>query len=78
MGIDTGTDYVFVVKPGRTPCQVTEQRQAYSANFGGSQSAVSTVPCRTVAVTRTGVALSCHGRGVLIPANVNASAPGSA
>jgi len=70
MGVDTGTEYVFAITPGTPACQVTEQRQDYSANFGGSQSAISTVQCRTTAVTRTGVALSCRGRNVLIPANV--------
>jgi len=72
LGVDTGTDYVFIIEPGSTSCQVTEQRQDYSANFGGSQDAVSTVPCRRTAVTRSGVALSCGGRDVLIPAQLNA------
>jgi hypothetical protein len=78
MGVDTGTDYVFAIAPGDAPCQVTEERQDYSANFGGSQSAISTVPCRTVAVTSTGVALSCRGRSVLIPANVISRSEGPA
>jgi len=71
MGVDTGTDYVFAIKPGTTPCQITELSQDYSANFGGSQSAVSTVPCRRTAVTSSGVALRCGGRDVLIPAKVS-------
>src|SRR5215469_11406694 len=37
MGVDTGTDYVFTVEPGKTPCEVVEQSQGYSANFGGSK-----------------------------------------
>src|SRR5215469_10675255 len=43
MGVDSGTDDVFIITPAK-PCQVIEQRQDYSANFGGSQSPVSTVP----------------------------------
>jgi hypothetical protein len=78
MGVDTGTDYVFAITPGTSACQVTEQRQDYSANFGGSQSAISTVWCRTVAVTRTGVALSCRDRSVLIPARVFSASPSAA
>jgi hypothetical protein len=75
MGVDTGTDYVFAIKPGQASCQVTELRQGYSANFGGSQGAVRTVPCHRTAVTRTGVALSCGGRDVLIPAKVSPPSP---
>lgn len=78
MGVDTGTDYVFTVEPGGTSCQVTELRQDYSANFGGSQGAVSTVPCRRTAVTGKGIGLSCGGQDVLIPAKVSAPSPDSA
>jgi len=78
MGVDTGTDYVFTIEPSGTSCQFTELRQDYSANFGGSQSAVSTMPCRRTAATRSGVAFSCGGRDVLIPANVSAQYPRSA
>ena len=78
MGVDTGTDYVFIIEPGRTSCPVTEQSQDYSANFGGSQGPVSTVACRRTAVTRSGVALSCGGRDVLIPARVSVPSPRSA
>jgi hypothetical protein len=78
MDIDTGTDFVFVVESGTKTCQVTEQRQDYSANFGGSQDAVSTVSCYTTAVTSTGVALSCRGRNLLIPATVSMRSPLSA
>ena len=74
IGVDTGTDYVFVIKPGGRPCQVSELRQAYSANFGGSHGPVSTVSCRVAAVTGSGVDVSCEGQRVLIPATV--SAPG--
>jgi|SRR5215813_3054049 len=70
MGVDTGTDYVFTVEPGTTPCQVTERSQYYSANFGGSKSAVSTVTCDKTAVTTGGVKLHCGHRDVLIPAKV--------
>jgi hypothetical protein len=78
MGVDTGTDYVFIIEPGKATCQVTEQRQDYSANFGGSQGAVSTVPCRRAAVTGSGVALRCGGRAVLIPAKVRGQSARSA
>lgn len=74
MGVDTGTSYVFIIEPGGPSCQVTEQRQDYSANFGGSQGAVTTVRCRQTAVTPAGVTLSCRGRDVLIPAKVSALA----
>lgn len=73
MGVDSGTDYVFVIDPAAASCQVSEQRQDYSANFGGSQGTVSTVPCRRTAVTLSGVALSCGGRNVLIPAAASVS-----
>jgi hypothetical protein len=71
MGVDTGTNYVFTIKPGTAPCQVTEDSRAYSANFGGSQGPLSTVRCHRTAVTRAGVMLSCRGRDVLIPARVS-------
>ena len=54
---------------------MTEQRQSYSANFGGSRGAVHTVTCSRTAVTRKGVLLSCAGRDVLIPAKVSPLAP---
>jgi hypothetical protein len=78
MGVDTGTEYVFAIKSGKTSCQFTELRQHYSANFGGSQSAVSTVSCRRTAVTLSGVALRCGGKDVLIPAKVSAPSSHSA
>ena len=75
LGVDTGTDYVFIIGPGKTSCQVTEQRQDYSAKFSGSQDAVSTVPCRRTAVTRSGVAPDYGGRDVLIAAKVSVQSP---
>jgi hypothetical protein len=74
MGVDAGTDYVFSIEPGSSPCQVTEQHQDYSANFGGSQGPVIAASCRLTAVTRGGVTLRCGGQDVLLPAKV--SAPG--
>lgn len=71
MGVDSGTDYVFILTPAKPSCAVTEQSQDYSANFGGSRSAVSTVPCRRIAVTLGGVTLSCRGQTVLLPARVS-------
>jgi hypothetical protein len=71
MGVDTGTDYVFSIEPGKTPCQVTETSQDYSANFGGSHSAVSTTHCRLAAVSVTGVKLNCDGGDEQIPASVS-------
>jgi hypothetical protein len=29
MGVDAGTDYVFTIEPGGTPCQVSELSQGY-------------------------------------------------
>jgi hypothetical protein len=78
MGVDTGTVYVFTLKPGRTSCHVTELRQDYSANFGGSKGAVISVPCHLTAVTRRGAMLRCAGQRVLIPGTVSAPSPSSA
>jgi hypothetical protein len=78
LGVDTGTDYVFAIKPGGTSCRVTELSQGYSANFGGTKGAVRTVSCHRAAVTRRGVALRCGGRVVLIPAKVSAPSRRSA
>jgi hypothetical protein len=77
MGVDTGTDHVFIIEPGKASCRITEQSQAYSANFGGSQGAVHTAQCHRIAVTRSGVALRCGGRDVVIPAKVSAPSPRS-
>jgi hypothetical protein len=49
---------------------VTELSQFYSANGGGSQGPVVTTSCLRTAVTGRGVALSCGGQDVLIPARV--------
>jgi hypothetical protein len=70
MGVDTGADYVFSIEPGMTQCRVTEQWQDYSANSGG-KGAVRTVTCSRIAVTASGVTMSCGGREVLIPAKVS-------
>jgi hypothetical protein len=70
IGVDTGTYYTFTIKPGGTPCQVTELSQYYSANGGGSQGPVITTACLRTAVTSAGVVLSCGGQDVLIPAKV--------
>ncbi len=78
LGEDSGTNYVFIITPARPSCQVTEQRQDYSANFGGSHGPVSTLPCRRIAVTLSGITLSCGGRDVLLPARLNLRSPGSA
>jgi hypothetical protein len=78
MGVDTGTDYVFIIKPGTASCQVTEQSQYYSANFGGSQGAVRTVQCHRILVPSGGVTLRCNGRDLLIPAKVSKPFPLSA
>jgi hypothetical protein len=75
MGVDAGTEYVFSIEPSGSSCHVTEWRQDYSANFGGSQSEIATAPCRRTAVTSKAVLLTCSGRDVLIPANVSAPSP---
>jgi hypothetical protein len=75
MGTDTGTQYLFRIDPGSSSCRVTEQRQDYSANFGGSRGQVTTLPCRLIAVSITGVMLESGGREVLIPATVTVPSP---
>jgi len=70
MGTDDGADDVFVVKPGGGACQVTEFSQSWSANFGGSHSAVTSINCRLVAIAAPGVTLNCGGQQLLIPATV--------
>jgi hypothetical protein len=77
MGVDTETEYVFSLEPRGSSCNVTEWRQDYSANFGGSQSKIAAAPCRRTAVTSKAVLLTCSGRGVLIPAKVSAPSPQS-
>jgi hypothetical protein len=71
MGVDTGANYVFTIEPGKTPCQVAETSQWYSANFGGSTGRVTSMPCRLTAMTGRGVMLNCGGQDVLIPAVVS-------
>jgi hypothetical protein len=78
MGVDTGTNYVFIIEPGGTACQVTELSQYYSANFGGSTGPVQATTCLKTAVTGAGVTLSCGGQNVLIPSAVSARALASA
>jgi hypothetical protein len=78
LGEDSGVNYVFMITPAKPPCQVTEQRQDYSANFGGSHGPVSTLPCRRIAVTHIGVTLSCRGMDVLLPERVHLRSLGSA
>jgi len=70
MGVDTGTDLTFTIKPGGTSCQVIEQSQYYSANGGGSHGPVLTTACHRTTVTSRGVSLTCSGQAVLIPAKV--------
>ena len=72
MGVDTGTNYVFTIKPSGTGCQVTEWNQAYSAGLPGLKRPVSATACRLTAVTAAGVTVSCAGRNLLIPATVAA------
>ena len=78
MGVDAGTEYIFSIEPGGSSCRVTEWRQDYSANFGGSQSEVTAAPCLRTAVRPKAVLLTCSGRDVLIPAIANAPSPQSA
>lgn len=70
MGTDTGTDYVFTVRPGGPGCPVTELSQGYGENFGGSRGTISTAGCRVAGVTAAGVRLTCAGHSVLVPAQV--------
>lgn len=70
-GVDTGTNYVFSIRPGGAACQVMETSQAYSANFGGGEGPVSTTQCRLTAVTLAGVELNCDGGDEQIPAAVS-------
>lgn len=74
-GVDTGTSYVFVIEPGRTPCRVTELAQDYSATFGGPVGPVSSTPCRRTAVIAGGVVLRCGGPDILIPASDAVKSP---
>ena len=69
MGVDTGTDYVFAVVPGKPACQATEWSQDYSANGGGSQGNVVVTACSATA-RPDGVQLGCDGQSLLIPVMV--------
>jgi hypothetical protein len=77
MGVDTGTQYVLALQPGRTPCQVTEYSQDYSANFGGSEGPVAMTSCDQVALTRGGLTLRCGSVDYLIPATVQSGTAAS-
>lgn len=67
-GVDTGVTYVFTIEPGGAGCQLTELSQGYSANFGGTESQVSSVHCSGLSVAGAGVKAACGGQEVLIPA----------
>jgi hypothetical protein len=71
MGVDTGTDHVFVIQQGGRPCQVTEFSQFYIFTGQEHRNPVTSTPCRLTAVTAEGVALSCGGQAVLVPAVVS-------
>ncbi len=66
---------MFVIEPARAPCRVTELRQDYSANFGGSLGPVASTPCRRTAVTASGVVLNCGRPDILIPAKITVKPP---
>jgi hypothetical protein len=70
MGVDTGTNRVFAVGHGTTPCRVTELSQYYSANGGGTNGPVTTASCRPASVTGAGVMLRCGTQDLLVPASV--------
>jgi hypothetical protein len=71
MGVDAGTRYVFVVKPGTDGCQVTEQSQFYVVSGGVRHGPLTIVGCQRTAVTASGVTLECGGRRILIPATAS-------
>jgi hypothetical protein len=71
MGIDSGAKYVFVIRSGGSPCEMTELSQSYGYTGGNlSTGSIISVPCRRAAVTVSGVLLSCARLDVLIPAAV--------
>ena len=72
MGVDTGTNYVFAIVPGKPRCQATEWSQYYSANGGGSQGNVVVTGCSATAGP-DGVLLGCGGQDLLIPVTVTTS-----
>jgi hypothetical protein len=69
MGVDTGTDYIFAIVPGKPRCQATEWSQYYSANGGSSQGDVVVTGCSATA-RPDGVLLGCDGQSFLIPLTV--------
>jgi hypothetical protein len=76
MGTDSGTKYVFEIRSGSSPCQMTELSQSYGWTGGSlSTGPIISVPCRRTAVTASGVVLSCARLDVVIPAA--AAAPGA-
>jgi len=71
MGVDAGTHYVFMIKPGTDPCQITERSQFYLVSGGMRRGPVITRHCRVGAVTARGVSLSCDGQPpLLVPVTV--------
>jgi len=71
MSTDLWTDYVFTIESGGTPCHVSELSQD-TADFNGERhGGISSGACQVTVVTRGGgVALSCAGQRVQIPASV--------
>src|ERR1700722_4351058 len=74
MGVDTGTDYVFAVVPGKARCQATEWSQFYSASSGGAKYGKVVVTQCSAAAGTDGVLLGCAGQALLIPVTVTSSA----
>jgi hypothetical protein len=72
MNVDVGTNYVFTLEPGGTPCRATELSQDYSANFGGSTGPIIATSCLRRAITTNGTMLRCARQNLLIPAKVSA------
>jgi hypothetical protein len=68
MGVDAGTHYVFVIKPGGRPCQVTELSQFYIVTGGVHRNPVTSTRCRVAVVTAQGVTLRCDGQAIVVPA----------
>jgi len=68
-----GTNYVFAVKRGTSPCQATE----YDTTPGtGGVSITATSQCWGVSVTSGGVLLSCDGGPFLVPVAVSGGVSG--
>jgi hypothetical protein len=71
MGVDSGVKYVFVIRSGGSPCQMTELSQSYGWTGGRlSTGPVMSVACRRTIAKAGGVMLSCARLAVLIPAAV--------